>query len=243
VITAVVFLNGEYGDEAFDRRLAAGARFLLAADGGAARLVALGLRPHAVVGDLDSLSEEIARRLGADGVEFVRFPTHKDRTDAELAVDHAVGLGAERVVLTGALGGMLDHELGHVAILRRLVRAGTAAELAAPMVWGTVLGAPVAVRLAGAQGCRFSLLSLTPESRVTLEGFEYGLAADPVSAETCLGLGNHVVADAPLVRLHSGEALVLVQGDGSRVAVMPEGGPPEDGPLADAPPDERPTLP
>jgi thiamine pyrophosphokinase len=217
VITATVFLNGDYSDGDFDRRVAAAGQILLAADGGAARLAELGLRPDAVVGDLDSLSDKVARRLAAEGVTFVRFPVRKDQTDAELAVDHAAGLGAGRVILAGALGGMLDHELGHIAVLRRLAQDGIAAELVAPTLWATVLCAPADMTLRMARGRRFSLQALTAEARVSLEGFDYPLSDHPVRADTCLGLGNRVVADEPRVRVHAGHALVMVSGDGSRV--------------------------
>jgi thiamine pyrophosphokinase len=132
-------------------------------------------------------------------------------------VDHAAGLGAGRVVLAGALGGMLDHELGHIAVLRRLAQQGIAAELVAPTLWATALCAPTELTLGGVRGRRFSLQALTDEVRVSLEGFDYPLSDHPVRADTCLGLGNLVVADEPCVRVHAGHALVMVNGDGSQV--------------------------
>jgi hypothetical protein len=77
------------------------------------------------------------------------------------------------------------------------------------------------VELLGARGRRFSLLALTSRARVTLRGFDYELEAGRVLAVTCLGLGNQVVADEPLVRMHAGQALLLVAGDGSQVAARP----------------------
>ena len=64
---AVIFLDGEYGDPGWHRVLAAEADILLAADGGARFLSGLGVPPHAVVGDFDSLDEETAGRLQACG--------------------------------------------------------------------------------------------------------------------------------------------------------------------------------
>ena len=48
------------------------ADLLVAADGGAAAMLELGFVPHAVVGDFDSLSPEVASRLAECGSEFVR---------------------------------------------------------------------------------------------------------------------------------------------------------------------------
>ena len=57
------------------------------------------------------------------GVELIRHPVRKDRTDGELAVDEALRRGAGELVLAGALGA-LDHTLGHLAILRRVAARG-----------------------------------------------------------------------------------------------------------------------
>lgn len=207
---AVVFLDGEYGDPGWHRALAARADLVLAADGGARFLTAIGVTPDAVVGDFDSLDPAIATRLEGEGVVLVRHPVRKDVTDGELAVDEAVRRGAGEVLLAGATGA-LDHTLGHLAILRRLVRDGVAARLAAPGLSVTVLIAPASVSLAAAAGVRVSLVPLGDDATVTLTGLEYPLARGVLPADACLGIGNHVAAD--------GEAAILVH-DGVVAAVV-----------------------
>ena len=207
---AVIFLDGDYADPGWHRALAARADILLAADGGARFLAGLGVTPHAVVGDFDSLDEETAEGLQAAGVEFVRHPVRKDVTDGELAVNEALRRGAGALSLAGATGA-LDHTLGHLAILRRLAAQGIAARVVAPDLTATVLIAPVAVTLDAPAGTRVSLAPVGEAATVTLAGLDYPLERGALPAEACLGLGNHVTTDGKaVIELHEGTVVVLV---------------------------------
>jgi len=213
---AVVFLNGMYASAPFDRRVAAAGDLVLAADGGAARLYELGLRPDAVVGDFDSLDPDVVSRLAADGVTIERHPVRKDRTDAELAVEAALSMGARSIVLTGGARGALDHVLGHLAVLRRLASACIEAALVDVSLWATAVAAPADLLLAGIDGRRVSLVAPT-DALVTLKGFEYELEHARMSADGCLGLGNTARGPRQSVRVHQGPLFVLVEGDGLSV--------------------------
>ena len=210
---AAVFLDGAYGDPPWYLALAGRADIVLAADGGARMLAALGVTPDAVVGDLDSLDGETAALLESEGVEFLRYPVRKDQTDGELAVDEALRRGAGEVLLAGATGA-LDHMLGHLAILRRLAACGIPARLVAPELSVTVLTAPRSVSLAAPAGTRVSLVPVGDGVVVTLTGLDYPLEHGTLPADGCLGLGNHVTAD--------GSATIVVQHGVSVVVVEAE---------------------
>jgi thiamine pyrophosphokinase len=208
---AVVFLDGEYGDPAWYRGVAARAHILLAADGAAAFLTREGLVPHAVVGDFDSLDEGLAVALADQGVELIRHPVRKDVTDGELAVEEALRRGAGELVLAGATGA-LDHTLGHLAILRRLASRGVAARMVAPHLAATVLIAQAEVTLASPAGVRVSLAPVGADAVVTLEGLDYPLFRGVLPADACLGLGNHVVtAGEARIIVHDGTVIALVE--------------------------------
>ena len=206
---AVVFLAGEYDDPAYFRGWAEAADMVVAADGGARFLLDHGVRPDVVVGDFDSLAAPDAERLVAAGVELVRHPVRKDRTDGEMAADEALRRGAGELVLAGALGA-LDHTLGHLAILRRLAARGVAARLAAPRLTVRVFAAPDEVQLDALAGTRVSIVPLQGDALVTLEGFDYALDRGVLPQDACLGLGNAVVAAARIL-VHEGSVAVLVE--------------------------------
>jgi len=206
---AVVFLAGDYDDPAYFRGWAEAADIVVAADGGARFLLEQGVRPDLVVGDFDSLPAADVERLEAAGVELVRLPVRKDRTDGEMAADEALRRGAGELVLVGALGA-LDHTLGHLAILRRLAARGVAARLAAPRLTVRVLVAPDEARLDAPPGSRVSVVPLHGDALVTLEGFDYPLTRGGLPRDACLGLGNAVVAAARIL-VHEGAVAVLVE--------------------------------
>ena len=150
-------------------------------------------------------------------------PTHKDETDAELAVAQAEARFAGEVVLLGALGGALDHVLGHVAILRGLAARGRAARIAAPGLAATVLQGPVAaVRRAG--DARVSVVALSPDVVVTLRGLEYELTDEPLPESVCRGLSNRVAAPGARIALASGQLLALVFAGDATFAAEPDTG-------------------
>lgn len=85
---------------------------VVAADGGADRALALGVRPDAVIGDLDSLSAQARAALG-DAVHAV---AEQDSTDFEKCL---LRIAAPLVIAVGFAGARLDHAL---AVFNTLAR-------------------------------------------------------------------------------------------------------------------------
>lgn len=85
---------------------------LVAVDGGADLCRAAGMRPRAVIGDLDSISEA-ARQEFADRLIHIQ---EQETTDFDKALRH---VAARLIIAVGFSGGRLDHEL---AVLNALVR-------------------------------------------------------------------------------------------------------------------------
>jgi len=96
---------------------------VIAADAGAATALAFGYALDLVVGDLDSLSAQVAAELAGRGVPFERHSRDKDATDGELAVERALERRADGLVLVGFLGGpRLDQLVANLELLTRLPR-------------------------------------------------------------------------------------------------------------------------
>jgi thiamine pyrophosphokinase len=114
---AVIFANGNLPDLKAARRLLRPGDVLLAADGGSLHLLALGLRPSVLIGDLDSLTAADRRRLETAGVRLLRHPRDKDEVDLELALRYAVAAGHRSILVVAALGGRLDQTLGNLSLL------------------------------------------------------------------------------------------------------------------------------
>ena len=101
---AIVVANGQLRDPESARAAFRPGDLLIAADGGAHHCRALGLNPHVVVGDLDSLSPALRAQLEASGARFEIHPARKDETDLELAIRATMREGAQEVLILAALG-------------------------------------------------------------------------------------------------------------------------------------------
>ena len=114
---AVILANGTPPSAETLRRALARSELFLCADGGANAARALGARPHAIVGDLDSVTPETLAHF--TGVPLVR-DANQDRTDSEKAIEYALARAPfDEITLLGASSGRLGHVVGHIALLRK----------------------------------------------------------------------------------------------------------------------------
>ena len=112
---ACIFCNGQLGNPASAKQIASDCDLLIAADGGAKYLLDIGLTPQVIIGDMDSIGPDMWKN--DSGIEYIRYPAVKDKSDAELAVEYALEHGYEQVILIAATGGRLDHILGNIALV------------------------------------------------------------------------------------------------------------------------------
>jgi thiamine pyrophosphokinase len=190
---------------------------IVAADGGFARALEIGLRPDVLVGDLDSLDPALLAAAEADGVPVRRARPDKDESDAELAMLAVIERGATRITVLGAFGGpRLDHALANLWLLAHpalapaaivLLDAGSRVLLIqAP----DPAGGPVTCGLPGPAGATITLLPFGGDvAGITTAGLAYPLLDEPLTVGPARGLSNvRTGADAG-VTVRSGRLLVV----------------------------------
>ncbi|EXL10377.1 thiamine diphosphokinase [Aquamicrobium defluvii] len=189
---------------ALDRQIA-GTR-VIAADSGIRHAETLGIVPELWVGDFDSAPPALPERLKA--VPKRQFPSDKDSTDGELAVDIALEQGATALVLAGAFGGpRADHSFLHMALALRLAEKGIDALLTS----GTQEGRPLlhAEAVFGyGDGTLFSILGFSELSGLTVRGAKWPLDGVSVPFGSSLTMSNEVRGQLS-VKLGQGRALLL----------------------------------
>ncbi len=114
---AVIFVNGEFMPPPVLEQIISPDAYIIAVDGGTRHAFRIGVVPHIIIGDLDSLSSDDLARAEAAHVALSRFPAQKDETDLELALQHARERGISDIFLLGASGGRLDHALANLFLL------------------------------------------------------------------------------------------------------------------------------
>jgi thiamine pyrophosphokinase len=184
---------------------------IVAADGGATKAIALGLRPDVVVGDQDSIALATVQQLRDEGVEVRVHPAAKDESDTELAVREAVGRGATELVVVGAFGGArLEHTLANVLLLALPELRGLDVTLADGSSAVRLLYGGASLTL---KGRATDFVSLHPLSAVvegvTTDGLEYALVDEPLNQGPARGLSNVMTAELATVSARSGRLLVV----------------------------------
>lgn len=210
---AVVFVNGEVHDYAALAGWLRPGDYLIGADGGTRHILALGLHPAAVVGDLDSLEPETVAELAAQGVEIERHPVAKDQTDLELAIERGLAAGASEVLLLGALGGRLDQTLANLLILAQRrwpapLRLAEGDQLAQVLRGGESLAVPAA------PGSMVSAIPLSAAvTGITYTGLEYPLVDATLTLGSTRGVSNVVAATPATITVKEGVLLVVCVGE------------------------------
>lgn len=209
MVKGVVVASGDL--DARDVAWLADADLLIAADGGAASLVALGHRPDVVVGDLDSVDGELVERLAAAGTRVERQPSDKDASDTELALQVLLDAGATSIVLLGATGGRRpDHALANVLLLSDPTLARATVRLVHGASVARVLRGRGELVLDAAPGDVVSLLPMGGDAGgVTTTGLRWALAGATLHAGRSRGLSNEVLAAPASVQVERGVLLVV----------------------------------
>ena len=206
---AAVFLNGFADPPELLRRVAGRADVVVAADGGALHTLRAGIVPDLVVGDMDSLGEEGARRVGERGASLERHPPKKDKMDGHLAVLAVSKMGATDIDLLCAAGGRLDAVFALPHLLLAAEQLGVRATVAA--AWGEMFVVEDGSRaVVGATGEGVSVFPVSGSARgVTLEGFEYPLLDARLEAGDTLGFHNELAGGEARVAVGEGALLVI----------------------------------
>ncbi|MBN1934475.1 MAG: thiamine diphosphokinase [Anaerolineae bacterium] len=204
----LVFANGNRPDQRLARCYAAWADRVMCADGGANHASALGIVPEVLIGDLDSVLPNLRVTLEAQGTRVLAYPSNKDETDLELALLYAVEQGATDVVVLGALGGRIDHELGNFLLLAhpRLTDADIRFIEGAQDI--SLIHGSKAFR--GAIGDLLSLLPIGGDVKgVTTCGLEYPLRDETLFFGPARGVSNVFTGAQPEVTVRSGLLLAV----------------------------------
>jgi thiamine pyrophosphokinase len=201
---------------------------VVAADSGVDHAAALGLTVTEAVGDFDSVTPAGLRAAEARGAAVDRHPAAKDETDLELALDRALALGADRVIVVGGHGGRTDHFLANALLLTAERYATVALEARfGPAVVHVLRGGPTAaVSLLGLPGDLVSLLAVDgPAAGVTTTGLAYPLDDGTLHPGRTRGVSNELTGTEATVRLQAGLLLVVQPHAYPPAATTPVGDP------------------
>ncbi len=182
---------------------------VICADGGALHARALGLTPHTIIGDLDSLTAEQVADFKAAGADIIQYPPEKNETDLELALRHCQQIGASAIFILGALGGRFDQTIANIHLLAHPAFSDMRIE-AIDRDQVLRLLKPGSHRIMGERGDTVSLIPLAPAvNGITTSQLQFPLRDETLYLGPARGISNVMLADRSAVEFACGLLLLV----------------------------------
>lgn len=183
----------------------------IAADSGFLKAKSLGVFPHYIIGDFDSvgeLPEEYTDPLTGRKSEIIRHPTQKNETDTMLAADFASEHGATEFYIIGGLGGRVDHTLSNVFLLEALADMGVSAVYTDGANELRMIRAGDTAMIPHGEYKYFSTLALD-SCEISVRGCAYPLDHSTLTRAIAYAVSNETLPDGAVVTCHAGKLLLV----------------------------------
>jgi thiamine pyrophosphokinase len=202
----IIVANGELPDLEKARDLLRDDDFIIAADGGTRHALTLGRTPDVIVGDLDSLPTNF--EISKFDNEVILYPRDKNETDLELAIQHAITLNPEQIIIVAALGGRLDQTFGNVALISDLQHEAHNVKLDDGVE--EVFFCREQSQVEGRSGDTISLIPWQGEvTGIVTTGLKWPLQNEILYPQKTRGISNEMINDIATIQIKSGLLLIV----------------------------------
>jgi thiamine pyrophosphokinase len=165
---AVIVADGTFPQHEIPLGYLKNAKRIICCDGSVQNLIVAGMQPDAIVGDLDSLSDELANRYA----DRIFLDENQETNDLTKAVMWCIEIGYKDIVIVGGTGKREDHTIGNISLLADYI-----GNVNVIMVTDTGIFRPLlkSSEILSFPGQQISIFSIDPETEVTSYGLKYPL--------------------------------------------------------------------
>ena len=143
---------------------------IICADGGANSAMKLGIIPHYIIGDLDSIKKETIKYY-KNKVTIKKYKRQND-TDVEKCLKFAIKNGYEEVVLLGVTGDRLDHTICNLGIVIKFYQKIKISLIAEKSI---LVPTNKFIKLISKAGETISIYAFNNTTKITSKGLKYKL--------------------------------------------------------------------
>jgi thiamine pyrophosphokinase len=179
------------------------AKRIVCCDGSAQNVVLAGMTPDAIIGDLDSLSDELAARFA----DRIYLDETQDTNDLTKAVTWCHEMSYNDIVIVGATGKREDHTLGNISLLADYIRTVNVI-----MITDTGILRPLlkSTALSSVAGQQISIFSIDPETEITSNGLRYPLNRTKITNWWAATL-NEALGDSFSLEFKNGRVILYLK--------------------------------
>lgn len=210
IIVSGGHLTSEFLNEHINKETS---ELILCADGGANALHLAQIHPQVLLGDFDSINQEVFQYFVDQGVKTIRFKAEKDITDTQIAIEYALQLGATQITLLGATGSRLDHTLANIFLLEKYVS----------VVKCQMIDIHNKIELLTNETTKeyqkdqYPYISLVPLSKkvkgVTTDGLKFPLFLATLKRKSSYGISNEIMGEKGRISIKTGVLAVIQSKD------------------------------
>ncbi|WP_461204469.1 thiamine diphosphokinase [Clostridium sp. DL1XJH146] len=186
----VVFCGGECPSLDLIQRELIESKYIICADSGANCAYKCGLTPDFIIGDMDSIDDNILEFFSLnEKVKIEIYPPEKDFTDTELALNRAIDLGADEIAFIGCTGTRVDHLMGNLVMLYKCLKKNVKGKIIDDN--NEIFMISKDTKLLGHKGKTFSLMPYTEKvERLSIIGAKYCLKDYDLAIGNAMTISN-----------------------------------------------------
>ena len=176
---------------------------IVCCDGSAEDLVYNGFIPDAIVGDMDSLNDELANKYA----DRIFQDENLDTNDLTKAVEWCHEMKYDDIIIVGATGKREDHTLGNISLLAEYIK-----DVNVIMVTDTGIFHPFlkSANIKSFPGQQVSIFSIDPETEITSRGLRYVLKKAKLKNWWVATL-NEALGDSFILEFKKGRVIVYLK--------------------------------
>ncbi|MDD6442059.1 MAG: thiamine diphosphokinase [bacterium] len=167
--------------------------------------------PQYIVGDFDSVDQEVIRYYRTEtNVAIKEFDPMKDETDTEIAIRLAITLGSKEIYILGATGGRIDHLWANIQTLSVACKSNAKAYILDKRNKITVIDEPCVLKKSEAYGKYLSIFPLNGEVfEFNLRGTKWPLAHHTLKPLDSLTVSNQFQSEEVEIDFPNGLLVIM----------------------------------
>ena len=199
--TAVILADGLFPESKRVREYIDHASMIICCDGATQKLLAYGREPDFIVGDMDSLSQDLKNKYA----DIITATEEQFTNDFTKAVYKSLEIGINEVIIIGSTGLREDHTMGNLGLL---VEHGQKIKLQAISDFGTFTPVYNSMMFDSFKGQQVSVFSILGDSEITSENLKYPLNNMKLS-NLWMGTLNEAISDSFALHFEKGGVIVF----------------------------------
>ena len=188
---------------------------IIAVDNGLKVLKEMNIKPNYIVGDFDTINEEILEAYTGDtSIQIHKFNPIKDNTDTDIAIRLAVELKSDEIIVFGGIGSRVDHVLGNIQVLKYALDNNVKCKIIDENNEIQLINKTTILNKSDIDKKYISLIPLTERvESVNLKGFKYNLENGNLTIGSSLGISNEIIEQRAKIEFSNGILIMIFSKD------------------------------